>query len=89
MLLCLDHRVGHDGGAGVSPDGWLPDRVTVGALTKVFPPELVDRVIASADARQERTRLLPARLMDLPDTKDNRKVFGGPGDRIRRAHHHR
>jgi hypothetical protein len=55
--------MGHDGGAGVSPDGWLPDRVTVGALTKVFPPKLVDRVIAAADARQERTRLLPARLM--------------------------
>lgn len=47
----------------MSPDGWLPDRVTVGALTKVFPPELVDRAIAVADARQERTRLLPARLM--------------------------
>jgi hypothetical protein len=47
----------------VSPDGWLPDRVTVGALTKVFPAELVDRVVDAADARQERTRLLPARLM--------------------------
>jgi hypothetical protein len=48
---------------GVSPDGWLPDRVAVGALTKTFPPELVDRVIAAADAREERRRLLPARLM--------------------------
>jgi hypothetical protein len=47
----------------VSPDGWLPDRVSVGALTKAFPPELVDRVIAAADAREERRRLLPARLV--------------------------
>jgi Insertion element 4 transposase N-terminal len=46
---------------GVSPDGWLPDRVSVGALTKVFPPELVDR--AAADAREARRRLLPARLV--------------------------
>jgi len=28
--LCFDHGVGHDGGAGVSPDGWLPDRVRGG-----------------------------------------------------------
>jgi hypothetical protein len=48
---------------GVSPDGWLPDRVAVGALTRMFPPELVDRVIAAADAREERRRLLPARLV--------------------------
>lgn len=48
---------------GLSPDGWLPDRVSVGALTKAFPPELVDRVIAAADAREKRRRLLPARLV--------------------------
>jgi Insertion element 4 transposase N-terminal len=48
---------------GLSPDGWLPDRVSVGALTKAFPPELVDRVVAAADAREERRRLLPARLV--------------------------
>jgi hypothetical protein len=48
---------------GLSPDGWLPDRVSVGALTKAFPPELVDGVIASSDAAQERRRLLPARLV--------------------------
>ena len=55
--------VGHDGSAGLSPDGWLPDRVSVGALTKAFPPEVVDRVVAAADAREERRRLLPARLV--------------------------
>jgi len=47
----------------VSPDGWLPERVRLGALTKAFPADLVDRVVDAADARQERTRLLPARLM--------------------------
>lgn len=55
--------MGHDGSVGVSPEGWLPDRVAVGALTKVFPPELVDRVIEAADAREVRRRLLPARLV--------------------------
>jgi hypothetical protein len=63
LIYVLITAVGHDGSAGVSPDGWLPDRVTVGALTKAFPPDLVDRVIDAADARQERNRLLPARLM--------------------------
>ena len=47
----------------MSPDGWLPERVRLGALTKAFPADLVDRVVDAADARQERTRLLPARLM--------------------------
>lgn len=53
----------HDGSAGVSPDGWLPDRVSIGALTRSFPPELVDRAIAQAQAHEERRRLLPARLV--------------------------
>jgi hypothetical protein len=47
----------------LSPDGWLPDRVSVGALTKAFPPELVDGVIAASDAAEERRRLSPARLV--------------------------
>lgn len=55
--------MGHDGSVGVSPEGWLPDRVAVGVLTKAFPPELVDRVIVEADAREVRRRLLPARLV--------------------------
>src|SRR3569833_2984774 len=49
----------HDGSEGVSPEGWLPDRVSVGALTKAFPPELV----AATDTRELRRRLLPARLV--------------------------
>jgi hypothetical protein len=54
--------VAHDGSEGVSPDGWLPDRVSVGALTRAFPPELVDEVVAATDTRELRRRLLPARL---------------------------
>jgi len=41
----------------------LPDRVSIGALTRSFPPELVDRVIAATEAQEERRRLLPARLV--------------------------
>jgi len=48
---------------GISPEGWLPDRVSVGALTRAFPPELVDRIVATTDARELRRRLLPARLV--------------------------
>jgi Insertion element 4 transposase N-terminal/Transposase DDE domain len=55
--------VAHDGSAGVSPEGWLPDRVSVGALTRAFPPELVDEVVAMTDTREQRRRLLPARLV--------------------------
>src|ERR1044071_6935753 len=58
-----DHGVAHDGSVGVSPEGWLPDRVSVGALTRAFPPELVDRVVATTDTREIRRRLLPARLV--------------------------
>ena len=58
-----DHGVAHDGSAGVSPEGWLPDRVSVGALTRAFPPDLVDRVVVTTDTRELRRRLLPARLV--------------------------
>ena len=53
----------HDGSEGLSPQGWLPDRVSVGALTKALPPELVDRVVETTDTREVRRRLLPARLV--------------------------
>ncbi|MGH3811255.1 MAG: IS4 family transposase [Pseudonocardiaceae bacterium] len=53
----------HDGTEGLSPEGWLPDRVSVGALTKAFPPELVDRIVEITDTREVRRRLLPARLV--------------------------
>lgn len=43
----------------MSPDGWLPDRISVGVLARVFTPELVE----AAGAREQRRRLLPARLV--------------------------
>jgi len=41
----------------------LSDLVSVGLLTRVFPPELVDEVIAAADRTEVRHRSLPARVM--------------------------
>jgi hypothetical protein len=55
--------VAHDGSEGLSPDGWLPDRISIGVLTRAFPPELVDEVIEVTGTREQRRRLLPARLM--------------------------
>jgi hypothetical protein len=55
--------VAHDGSEGLSPDGWLPDRISVGVLTRVFTPELVDAAVDAAGAREQRRRLLPARLV--------------------------
>ena len=53
----------HDGSEGLSPDGWLPDRISIGVLTRAFPPELVDEIIDLTGTREQRRRLLPARLM--------------------------
>jgi hypothetical protein len=55
--------VAHDGAEGLSPDGWLPDRISVGVLARAFPPDLVDEVIEATGTREQRRRLLPARLM--------------------------
>ncbi|WP_322751214.1 MULTISPECIES: IS4 family transposase [unclassified Frankia] len=55
--------MGHDASAGLSADGWLPDLVTVGALTKVFTPELVDEVLEEVDAVEVRRRSLPSRMV--------------------------
>src|SRR5260370_1118855 len=41
----------------------LLDRVGVGDLTEVYPPDLVDLVIDKAGCREARSRLLPARLV--------------------------
>jgi len=55
--------VAHDGAEGLSPDGWLPDRISVGVLARAFPPDLVDGVIEATGTREVRRRLLPARLV--------------------------
>jgi hypothetical protein len=44
-------------------DRRLSDLVSVGVLTPVFPPALVDEVIAEAGRTEQRHRVLPARVM--------------------------
>jgi hypothetical protein len=44
-------------------DRRLSDLVSVGVLTRSFPPELVDEVIAGTGRRELRHRALPARVM--------------------------
>src|SRR5665213_1127627 len=44
-------------------DRRLSDAVSVGVLTKVFPPEVVDDVIATCGRTEQRRRSLPARAV--------------------------
>ena len=44
-------------------DRRLSDLVSVGMLTRVFPPALVDEVVAEVGRTQRRSRSLPARVM--------------------------
>ncbi|MGH8297099.1 MAG: IS4 family transposase [Steroidobacteraceae bacterium] len=44
-------------------DSRLTDHVSIGVLTRVFPPELVDGVVVEAGRREQRQRLLPARVV--------------------------
>jgi hypothetical protein len=44
-------------------DRRLSDLVSVGVLTRVFPPDLVDEVVAQSGRTQLRHRALPARVM--------------------------
>src|SRR5674476_559157 len=67
-------------------DRRLPDLVSVGLLTKVFPAEVVDAVITQCGRTEQRRRSLPARSMAyfamgmaLPDTPANDAHFGRPG----------
>jgi hypothetical protein len=41
----------------------LADRIGIGVLAKVFPPELVDQVVDQVGVREQRTRTLPARVV--------------------------
>ena len=41
----------------------MSDLVSVGLLTRVFPPEVVDEVIAESGRTEQRHRSLPARTM--------------------------
>jgi hypothetical protein len=44
-------------------DQRLSDHVALGVLTRAFPPGLVDAVVAEAGREQQRSRLLPSRLV--------------------------
>jgi hypothetical protein len=44
-------------------DQRLSDHISIGVLTRVFPPELVDAVAAEAGPGERRARLLPARVV--------------------------
>jgi hypothetical protein len=41
----------------------LSDRIAIGVLTVTFPPALVDRVVEQTGRREQRHRLLPARVV--------------------------
>src|SRR5215469_15579487 len=43
-------------------DERLPDRVAIGLLTRVFPPDVVDAAVAAAGRGEVRSRLLLARV---------------------------
>jgi hypothetical protein len=52
-------------GGWVKPqtDQRLSDHISIGVLTALFPPELVDRVVAETGRAEVRHRLLPARVV--------------------------
>jgi hypothetical protein len=41
----------------------LSDHISIGLLTRTYPPELVDEVVASSGRTEQRRRLLPARVL--------------------------
>ncbi|MCA1698838.1 MAG: IS4 family transposase [Actinobacteria bacterium] len=44
-------------------DQRLSDHISIGVLTRVFSPEVVDRVVAESGRTEQRQRLLPARVV--------------------------
>ena len=44
-------------------DQRLSDHISIGILTRVFSPEVVDRLVAEAGRKERRHRLLPARVV--------------------------
>lgn len=56
-FACRDQS-GGTGGAQLTDD-----HISIGLLTKTYPPELVDAVVASTGRTQLRHRLLPARVV--------------------------
>ena len=44
----------HNSRSSKSTRRWLPDRISVGVLTRAFPPDLVDEVIEVTGTRERR-----------------------------------
>ena len=44
-------------------DQRLSDHISIGVLTRAYPPQLVDRILAASGRTEQRHRLLPARVM--------------------------
>jgi hypothetical protein len=51
------------GQSKASSDERLSDRIAIGVLTRTFPAELVDEVLAETGRGEQRKRLLPARVV--------------------------
>ncbi len=59
-------------------DTRLSDRIAIGLLTRTFPLELVDRVIAETGRVGQRDRLLPPRVpLIVPKSVFPTELFGG------------
>lgn len=56
-------RVPRAGWVKPPTDQRLSDHISIGALTRTFPPELVDRVLEETGRSEQRHRLLPARVV--------------------------
>jgi hypothetical protein len=62
-VLCGYGAVMSDEGAGAVAAGVsLPDKVALGVLTRLITRELVEEVIAAAGRKEQRKRLIPARV---------------------------
>src|SRR6266702_2111559 len=60
---CYSGSVPRAGWVKPRTDQRLSDHISIGVLTRVFPLELVDRVVAEAGRTEVRHRLLPARVV--------------------------
>jgi hypothetical protein len=41
----------------------LPGRISLGALMRIYPPEVMDQIVEETGRREQRYRLLPARMV--------------------------
>lgn len=55
--------MGRAGQQVLRDEGGLEDRISVGLLARAFPRATVEAVVAAADAREKRTRMLPSWLV--------------------------